>query len=315
MATIVVGIEDSPRGQDAAALASDLARVCAADVLAVCAFPYDPRPSAHYNPAMEPRLREQAQLGLDRLADPIRSVASVRTRVVPDPAPARALLQAAAGADLLVVGSSHAGFSGHVLPGGTGARVLLGAPCPVVLAPQGHRLRPHLVDSRISVAFDDSRNAWAAVRAGAVLARAAALPLRIVTVFEPECTAPASMHVPPGYLRLAIDAERAVHAALERVRAEFPGAECVCLRGDAAEELVGESQGAACLVVGSRGYGPAPAVLLGTVGAALARTAECPLLVVPNGMSSPLSALCGELLTSGTARPGFAKAAGSPTVV
>ena len=66
---------------------------------------------------------------------------------------------------------------------------------------------------------------------------------------------------------------------------------------DPATELARESQVAQCLVIGSRGYGPAPAVLLGTVGSQLARTAECPLLVVPNGLGEPLESLCGELLT------------------
>jgi hypothetical protein len=51
-------------------------------------------------------------------------------------------------------------------------------------------------------------------------------------------------------------------------------------------------------VIGSRGYGPAPAVLLGGVGGRLARTAECPLLIVPNGVARPLSKLCGELPTN-----------------
>ena len=41
VATIVVGIEDSLRGQDAVALAGDLARASGAEVLAVCAYPFD----------------------------------------------------------------------------------------------------------------------------------------------------------------------------------------------------------------------------------------------------------------------------------
>ena len=37
------------------------------------------------------------------------------------------------------------------------------------------------------------------------------------------------------------------------------------------------------LVVGSRGYGPLRAVLLGSVSGALVRSAESPLVVVPRG--------------------------------
>lgn len=297
MATIVVGIEDSLRGQDAAVLASDLARACGAEVLAVCAYPFDPRPGAHYNPAVEPMLREQAEATLDRLADPLRSATSVRTRAIPDPAPGRALMQAAAGADLLVIGSSREGFSGHVVPGDTGERLLQGAPCPVALAPQGHRFRPRLAGGHIAVAFDDAPNAWAAVRAAAGLARVTGLPLRIVTVNDAECVGAASLHVPPGYLRLGADVDRGARKALARVTSEFPAAELTLLCGDPATELARESQLAEWLVIGSRGYGPAPAVLLGSVGIALSRTVECPLLIVPNGVPAPLSSMCGELLT------------------
>jgi hypothetical protein len=38
------------------------------------------------------------------------------------------------------------------------------------------------------------------------------------------------------------------------------------------------------LVVGSRGYGPLRAALLGSVSSALVRSAQSPLVVVPRGM-------------------------------
>ena len=283
------------------ALASDLARASGAEVLAVCAYPYDALPDAHYNPAIEGLLREGAEATLARLIDPLRSITTVRTRAVPDPTPARALLAAASGAEVLVVGSSHTGFSGHVLPGSTGERLLQGAPCPVALAPQGYRLQPHLTHGRISVGFVDTPNGRAAVRAADVLARATGLPLRVVTVYDPDCVASARLPAPPAYLRLGAEAERAARTALERVVAELPHAEPAFLFGDPARELARESQVAEYLVAGSRGYGPSPAVVLGGVGSVLTHTAECALLVVPNGMHRPLAALCGELRTKVTA--------------
>jgi nucleotide-binding universal stress UspA family protein len=298
--TILVGIEDSLRGQDAVALASDLARATGAEVLALCAYPYDPRPDAHYNPVMEPALRSNAEQAIARLIDPLRSAATVRAVTVPDPVPARALLAATEDVDLIVVGSSHEGFSGHVLPGSTGQRLLAGAPCPVAIAPQGYRLRVHLTQGRIAVGFDGSPTAHAAVRAAAVLAAATGLRLRIIGVHAPDDVVPAWMHVAPGYLRLGDDAQRAERTALERLVAALPNAEAAFLRGDPATELARESQVSECLVIGSRGYGPAPAVLLGDVGGSLAHTAECPLLVVPQGVPEPLAALCGELLTHAT---------------
>ena len=300
MATIVVGIEDSLRGQDAVALASDLARASGAEVLAVCAYPYDPRPAAHYNPVMQAPLREGAEAALARLIDPLRSATIVHTLATPDPTAARALLAIAEEreADLIVVGSSHTSFSGHVLPGSTGERLLQGAPCPIALAPQGHRLQPHMAHGRISVGFEDTPNGRSAVRAADVLARATGRPLRVITVYDPDCVASAGMYAPPAYLRLGAEAERAARTALERVVSELPHAEPAFLLGDPAHELARESQVSECLVIGSRGYGPAPAVLLGGVGGQLARTAECPLLIVPSGVARPLSKLCGELPTN-----------------
>src|SRR4051812_35024889 len=99
MATIVVGIEDSLRGEDAVALAGDLARNSTAEVLAVCAYPFDDDPSAHYNLAMRVPLREAAESTLDRLCEPLGAIAGLRQLAVADLSPARALLNAAAATD------------------------------------------------------------------------------------------------------------------------------------------------------------------------------------------------------------------------
>ena len=64
------------------------------------------------------------------------------------------------------------------------------------------------------------------------------------------------------------------------------------------------------LVVGSRGYGPLRAVLLGSVSSALVRSAQSPLVVVPRGpkrCSLPLRARrARDESRSGSARPGCA---------
>ena len=59
MVMIIVGIEDSLRGQDAVALAGELARAAGAEVLAVCAYPYDDRPGS----ALQPRDARAAARG------------------------------------------------------------------------------------------------------------------------------------------------------------------------------------------------------------------------------------------------------------
>jgi nucleotide-binding universal stress UspA family protein len=300
MGMIVVGTEDSLRGQDAVALAADVARASGAEVLAVCAYPYDNRSSAHYNPVMRAPLREAAEATLEGVWQSLSDLSAVHRRAVADVTPARALLAAAetAKADLIVVGSSHAGFSGHVVLGSTAAALLEGSPCPVAVAPQGYRLRPHLPERRVTVAYDGSPNARAALSAAVPLAAAMGARLRLVTVFDPDVASPPWLHVPPGYLRLSEKARRAAHAELEGAAATIPGAEAALLTGDPATELLRESETSGLLIIGSRNYGPAPAVLLGAVSARVAEAAGCPVLIVPNGVGAPLAGLlpeCGKL--------------------
>jgi nucleotide-binding universal stress UspA family protein len=126
------------------------------------------------------------------------------------------------------------------------------------------------------------------------------MTLRLVTVFSPYVAPPPWLRVPAGYVRLSDEAERSARVELERAAAEAGGAETVFLVGDPALELARESETSALLVIGSRNYGPAPAVLLGEVSGRLATTATCPVLIVPNGVHAPLAGLlepCGELLT------------------
>jgi nucleotide-binding universal stress UspA family protein len=296
VATIIVGVEDSPRSEDAVALAGDLARITGAEVLAVCAFPYDERPAAHFNAVMRAPLNDAAWAILERLTEPLSDLPRVRRLALADPAPARALLAAAeiAEAQLIVVGSSHAGFHGRLHPGSTAARLLQGAPVAVALAPQGHRLRPQLRHERISAAFDGSANAHAALQTAAQLADASGMALRVTRGFQREWTAPPGLHVPPGFVRMTGAAEKAAREELEDAVEALPHAESAFLLGDPGRALVAESEVSHLMVVGSRGYGPAPAVLLGELSGRLVHAAACPVIVVPNGVASPLDELYGQ---------------------
>ena len=77
------------------------------------------------------------------------------------------------------------------------------------------------------------------------------------------------------------------------------------LDGDARELLARESGELDLLVVGSRGYGPLRAVLLGSVSSALVRSAESPLVVVPRAAN-------GDTPTPGSSRPSAGQPASSP---
>jgi len=75
---------------------------------------------------------------------------------------------------------------------------------------------------------------------------------------------------------------RAVLAASVAMRGHrYPGVaiEQVVARGNAAEVLVGMSRSAQLVVVGTRGHGGFPGLLLGSVGLRLIHHADCPVLL------------------------------------
>jgi nucleotide-binding universal stress UspA family protein len=296
--TFVVGVEDSFRAQDAIALVGDLARLANAEVLAISAFDFDERPSAHYNLALRQPLLESAETALERLCDPLSDL-PVRRLAVADPAPARALLRAAAAAQaaLIVVGSSHGQFTGRVTPGSTGRRLLAGSSVPVALAPQGHRMRPHLLWGRVTAAFDGSPASYAALSVAAGLAEAGGRMLRVVRVFSEETPARPWLAAAPGFLRVMPDAAEAAEAqllsAVEGLRAEAG-----FLLGDPATELARETEVADVLVLGSRAYASPQTVALGGIGEALTRTAACPVIVVPNAPQTALADAFARLPTT-----------------
>jgi nucleotide-binding universal stress UspA family protein len=314
-ATIIVGVDDSPRSEDAITLARALAEASGADVLAVCAFPYDDRPEAHFNLAMRPLLQELADKTLEKLCEPLTDDARVRRLAVADLSPARALERVAREEDaaLIVVGSSHAGSHARLHPGSTAQRLLHGAPCPVALAPLGYRLRPHLKLQRVSVAYDASPEGARALSAGLLMARAAGAPLRVIHVFTRDWPVPPSMLAVPGYVRLTPAAEEAARAELDRTVAALPGdvwAEPAFLHGDPAHELAVESEVADLLVIGSRGYGPLKSVLLGGVSGRVVRTAACPVLILPHGADASLDPLFADGLRETTETDGGASRTG-----
>jgi nucleotide-binding universal stress UspA family protein len=323
MPTIIVGVDDSPRSEDAIALARALVGPAGADIVAVCAFPYDDRPEAHFNLAMRPLLQERADRTLERLCEPLNNDPHVCRLAVADLSPARALERVAREhhAALIVVGSSHAGRLSRLHPGSTAERLLQGSPCAVALAPLGYRMHPHLKLERVSVAFDGSTEGTHALSAGLFVARAAGATLRVIRVFTRDWPVAPSLMGVQGYVRVTPAAEEAARDELERTVAALPEdvwAEGLFLEGDPARELALESQVADLLVIGSRGYGPLRAVLLGGVSGRVARTAACPLLIVPHGPDTALERLFahgpGATMDAEPARTG-GSAAGVPSHV
>jgi nucleotide-binding universal stress UspA family protein len=79
-------------------------------------------------------------------------------------------------------------------------------------------------------------------------------------------------------------AEAALEAALDDTIQDFGGiaVERRVIEGTPGAVLVAESQAAELLVVGSRGHGGFPGLLLGSVGAQCAHHAACPVVIIPH---------------------------------
>jgi nucleotide-binding universal stress UspA family protein len=163
--------------------------------------------------------------------------------------------------------------------------LLSGAPVPVAIAPAGYAASEKRIE-RVGCGFDGSPESHRALAWSSDLARSAAAHVHVLSVFEP--TLPATLAVGGGLATAQVnDVLRAqLKQELEEATARLSSStdiEASLLEGDGAELLADASADLDLLVVGSRGYGPLRAVLLGSVSTALVRSAQSPLVVVPRG--------------------------------
>jgi nucleotide-binding universal stress UspA family protein len=141
MAKIVAGIDGSDSSKEALRWAVDEARLRRADVIAVHAWQVPPPvPAFGPSPAVDmvenvPRLEEAAQkLAQSVVAEAVGDASDVNVEPVATEGPAASvLIDAAEGADMLVVGSrGHGGFVSLLL-GSVSQQVATHAPCPVLI--------------------------------------------------------------------------------------------------------------------------------------------------------------------------------------
>jgi nucleotide-binding universal stress UspA family protein len=200
---------------------------------------------------------------------------------------ARALHEYAAqqGADLIAVGSCHRGKLGRILPGSVGESLLRGAPCAVAVAPRGFARQDHTSFALIGIAYDGSPEADLALATGERLAEALDAELRVITAVPSVGT-----YFPNSDVMNALieDHHRFYRHASERGRSQLPpgaSVEAVLEEGDPAALLAEQGIDLDLLVMGSRGYGPLRSALLGAISSAVMRTAPCPVLVTPRGLT------------------------------
>jgi nucleotide-binding universal stress UspA family protein len=235
----------------------------------------------------------------------------VECRELTNTSAARALHEASESEDagLLVVGSTRRGPVGRVIPGSTAERLMHGAPCPIAIVPPGWEAGAGL--NTIGVAYVDTDEGREALRGAHALAQRAGASLRVLTAVKAGLAMYGETEARTAERRgrdfeevegeLRVRAESALRRATQALDGEVP-VETDAFVEDPADVLVRVSENLDLLICGSRGYGPLRAVLLGGVSRRLTAEAQCPVIVLPRGVTSSLEALIAA--SPGTAAAG-----------
>jgi nucleotide-binding universal stress UspA family protein len=282
---IVVGLGVSDRSADALVLAQLLAESLGAPLVL-----------AHNQPregVQELLESEDDQLsrslsdsGFAQLQDLVRNHHEPRFRVARADSPADGLRQIAEQehAQLIVIGPSEPSGLGRLRPRSVGERLLSEGRLPVAITPRGYAEAERAL-SLITSAFDGSPESRRALEWAAHLTTSNAGRLRVISVHAPIPVTGlgfTAQSVDPG-LRQDLKREQAA------VIADLGGSvEAVVRDGNPAGALVEASREADLLVMGSRGRGPLPAALLGSVAHYVVRRAACPLVIHPHRAGRPV---------------------------
>lgn len=213
---------------------------------------------------------------LDRAVE--RNPGLAVTTALPTGAPAGALLNAADGARLLVVGSARKTRAERIVLGTTSISVVAHAPCPVILVPDDAATTG---DGRVVVGIDGSDHSRLAFRHALEAAVLRGKTVTTVTSWNVEVengvvvTEPGSAEWEAVDKRYRAMAERTI--AADRDAHPDVVVTVEVHHGRAADTLVEVAQGADLLVVGSRGRGGFRGMLLGSVSQRVLGRATCPV--------------------------------------
>lgn len=203
------------------------------------------------------------------------------TTALPTGSPSGALLAAAEGARVLVVGSARKNRAERIVLGTTSLSVVAHAPCPVVLVPENASTSG---DGRVVVGIDGSEHSRLAFRHALDAAALRGRTVTTVTSWNVEVENGVVVTEPGSPEWEAVDAR--YRAMAERTIAEARAAhpditvEVEVRHGRAADSLVEVAEGADLLLVGSRGRGGFRGMLLGSVSQRVLALATCPVAVL-----------------------------------
>jgi nucleotide-binding universal stress UspA family protein len=291
---VVVGVDGRPGGDDAVALARQLAaphaRVTLANIYGSTTWP----PGSGGLFLEEQRTEARAFLARERDRWPGAATVCAAASTV-----GRGLHELAAHrrADLLVVGSAHRGIPGKVLVGDDTRATFNGAPCAIAIAPHGYAGDAHPLQ-RIGVGYDDtaeSRRALAAARDIAEQTGAGITAMRVVSIEDVRHQTPLPADWPSTTAALVDQAQRELNA--------LDGVEGVAVCGGPREELTKLSADVDVLVVGSRGHGRFGGAFHGSVSSYLEHHVASALLVLPRDAAQTAGVVAAEQETADVTTP------------
>jgi nucleotide-binding universal stress UspA family protein len=282
-APVLVGVGDGDSADDAVEWAAAEAAAAGCPLQLLHAF-HPPLPAHPYGvPPPVEDLYAAGELVLWTAAARAFSVAGdieISTRLVSGAA-AQALVAAGHRARMIVIGVGRRSGLGGLLKGSTAAHVTARAPCPVVGVRPARDRKAAASAPRVVVGVDGTPTCTAAVTFAFRAARQRGIPLTAVHAWTPDV--PADLELACGRPTVA-EAEgcRVLERALHRPREEFPdvpvATQLVC--AEPVRALVTEADGAALVVVGSRGRGRILGTVLGSVSRPVLERAGCPVAVV-----------------------------------
>jgi nucleotide-binding universal stress UspA family protein len=272
---VLVGVDDDQAGRDAIALGKLLAGSDGALTFAHIYHADRPMPWAFQDPILPDRAEAAHQM-LERAAADAGVPAHLRWEGAPSVGRGLHEVAEAIGADLLVVGSSRQGLLGRVRLVDDTRAALNGAPCAIAIATAGFAHEATDLTGEIGVGYDGSPESEHALSVGRTLAAELGSKL---SAFE-------AVGLPVfGYSGLSTTrpAARTVEQVVQQAHDALTalGVEGHVTYGDPAEELTVYSASVDLLIIGSRNYGPLGRLVNGSVADRLARSARCPLVVLP----------------------------------
>lgn len=280
---IVVGVDGSEAAAEALGWAAREAALTGAKVCAVHAWCYPALTYAHglVGPPVFARedFEDEARAILDTALSTLDQDAPAVERVVVEGGATNVLVDRSRGADLLVVGHRGRGGFLSLLLGSVALQCAQHADCPVVVVRPGARSAGP--ERRVVVGVDGSEPARRALLWAADEARRRHATLEIVHCWHPRIGLPFGPAVSAtDRASLEAAAHTVVAAASRGVEGRLLHIEPIVVDAPAAATLLGASAGADLVVVGTRGHGGFPGLLLGSVSTQVLHHAECPAVIV-----------------------------------